>query len=74
MNKIVVYTKDKCDYCTRAKELLESRGLKYDEISFNNPAVLAEFKEKYPMARSAPQIFIDDVRIGGHRELVQFLD
>ncbi|MBS49888.1 MAG: glutaredoxin [Sphingobium sp.] len=73
MNKIVVYTKDNCKFCTRAKELLESRGLEYDEISFNDPDVLAEFKEKYPMARTAPQILIDGERIGGHTELVQLL-
>tara|TARA_B100000749_G_C18055968_1_gene313424 strand:- start:222 stop:446 length:225 start_codon:yes stop_codon:yes gene_type:complete len=74
MNKIVVYTKDNCGFCTKAKELLESRGLEYDEISFNDPGVLAEFKEKYPMARTAPQILIDGERIGGHKELVQLLD
>ena len=34
---------------------------------------LTEFKEKYPMARTAPQILIDGERIGGHNELVQLL-
>ena len=31
--RIEIYTKTFCSYCWRAKQLLESKGLKFEEIS-----------------------------------------
>ena len=32
--KIVIYSKNNCQYCTKAKHLVKSLGLEYEEISF----------------------------------------
>lgn len=41
--KVIIYTKPGCPYCAAAKQDLEERGIKYEEISIeNNPAALSE--------------------------------
>lgn len=63
---IVLYTKSGCVNCDRAKALLKSKGLEYQESSFDNdPIRWAEFCAAYPDARQMPQIFIDGQRVGG---------
>ena len=60
----IVYSKDDCKYCTLAKELLHSKGVKYTEIMLNNKAERLEFYEKYTdeeegvLVNSMPQIFV----------------
>lgn len=67
---IVIYTTPSCPYCVRAKKLLESKGMKYDEI---NVAVDQEARlqmiEKAGGKTSVPQIFINDKHIGGSDDL-----
>lgn len=63
---ITVYTKSACPNCVAAKQLLKSKGLEYQEISFDNdPVRQAEFHAAYPGVRQMPQIFIDGQRVGG---------
>lgn len=69
--KIDVYTKFGCGYCYRAKMLLDSKGVEFNEfdITFGG-AKRAEMLERAPNARTVPQIFIGDVHVGGSDELV----
>jgi len=64
-----MYTTAWCGYCHRAKELLENRGLDYEEISLDgDPAfrgTLLELTGRW----TVPQIFIDEDAIGGYSEL-----
>jgi glutaredoxin 3 len=66
-----MYTTDWCGYCTRAKALLEERGLAYDEIRMDgDPAFRAKLHE-LTGHWTVPQILIDDRPIGGYVELLQ---
>ena len=38
MPKITMYTTRWCGYCVRAKTLLDSRGLDYEEVNLSTPA------------------------------------
>lgn len=60
---ITIYTKDNCPNCVTAKALLKSKGLNYTEVG--GPVAVHKLLEKYPEARQMPQIFINDVRVGG---------
>jgi glutaredoxin 3 len=76
MAKVEIYTKGYCPFCTRATALLEHKaaalsGLNVEQISIDGDMVL---REKM-IARSngsytVPQIFINDVHIGGCDQLV----
>ena len=63
---VTIYTKSACPNCVAAKNLLKSKGLEYQEISFDNdPVRQAEFHAAYPDVRQMPQIVIDGQRVGG---------
>ena len=71
MKKIEIYTKSWCPYCQGAKALLDSKGLQYQEhdVAFNSNR-LQEMIER-SQRRTVPQIFINDLHIGGYDDLVK---
>ena len=72
MPKIEIYTKFFCPYCTRAKSLLQSKGVEFAEydISMGGPK-RAEMLARANGHTTVPQIFIDDRHIGGSDDLAQ---
>jgi glutaredoxin 3 len=67
---VEIYTKFACPYCVRAKHLLDSKGVTYSEYDVTmGGAKRAEMVERAPGARTVPQIFINDVAIGGSDDL-----
>ncbi|HEY1267222.1 MAG TPA: glutaredoxin 3 [Candidatus Binatia bacterium] len=72
MAKIVVYTTQVCPYCVRAKALLRSKNLQYEEIDVARDAKLREEAIRLSGGRrTVPQIFIDGRSIGGYDELYE---
>ena len=72
MAHIEIYTTAFCPFCVRAKRLLDSEGLPYDEIDVSLSRDLRQKMTKRAEGRtSVPQIFIDDIAIGGSDELAQ---
>ncbi|MDH3628861.1 MAG: glutaredoxin 3 [Acidobacteriota bacterium] len=73
--KIVMYTRSWCGYCSRAKRLLDSRELEYDEIDIGRtPEATAEMLKRSGGRYTVPQVFIDDVHIGGSDELLELAE
>ena len=69
-NKIIVYTSNNCSYCVRAKKLLKQKGLSYEEINIQiRTDQREEMISKSNGKRTVPQIFINEVHIGGFQEL-----
>jgi glutaredoxin 3 len=67
---VEIYTKFACPYCVRAKHLLDSKGVKYSEYDVTmGGAKRAEMVARAPGAQTVPQIFINDVAIGGSDDL-----
>lgn len=68
--KVEVYSKDYCPHCTKAKMLLTSLGVKFEEIDItHNPNGYTEIQKRNPSARTVPQIFINNQPIGGNDAL-----
>lgn len=69
MPEIVVYTRDGCPYCTRAKALLTAKGAAFTE---KNATVDPAFRQEM-MTRSGrntfPQVFIGATHVGGCDDL-----
>jgi glutaredoxin 3 len=63
--QIVIYTKSNCPNCTTAKRLLDSKGIGYTEMDFDDIGIQYVFTQQYPEAKQMPQIFIQGQRIGG---------
>lgn len=71
MAKVIVYSKDYCPFCVRAKNLLERKNADFEEIMVDqDPALFAELKQKSGMM-TVPQIFINDELVGGFTELAE---
>jgi glutaredoxin 3 len=70
MAKIEVYTKMGCPYCMRARRLLESKGVAYEEIDITmGGPKRKEMLERAPGHTTVPSIFINDRHIGGSDDL-----
>ena len=73
--KVLIYTKDNCIWCDRAKILLDSKKFSYNEIDLSDDNERLKFYEKIgDNVKTVPQVFIDDKRIGGFQDLKVFLD
>ncbi|WP_253299965.1 glutaredoxin domain-containing protein [Wolbachia endosymbiont of Chironomus riparius] len=61
MNKnIIIYVKQGCPYCIRAKKLLDDKGIQYEEIDvIKDPKLFNIIKSKYNVEK-VPQIFVTD--------------
>jgi glutaredoxin 3 len=68
--KIEVYTTAYCPYCTRAKALLKSKGVTFEEIDVSADDALREkMIELSGGRRTVPEIFINGKIVGGYDEL-----
>lgn len=69
MNNVIIYCSNWCPYCTRAKQLLDSKNVQYEEISVDGkPDVRAAMAEKAGRT-SVPQIWIGEQHVGGCDDL-----
>ena len=70
--KVEIYTSPFCGYCARAKRLLTGKKVEYIEYDVLADSSLRDrMLERSDGRQTVPQIFIDDVGIGGCDELHQ---
>lgn len=70
MAKVEIYTKALCPYCIRAKALFKKKGVDFvDYPAFMDKEKRAEMVKRSEGGRTFPQIFIDDIHIGGCDDL-----
>jgi len=69
MKKIEVYTKSWCGFCVRAKALLASKELVFEEVDVTSDLALLQEMIQRANSRTVPQIFIEGEPIGGFTEL-----
>ena len=72
--KIVIYSKNNCQFCNKAKHMISSLGLEYEEKSLekdfdSDTTKLIEDIGK--PVRTMPQIKIDGQLIGGYNQLIE---
>ena len=72
--EIVIYSKNNCVFCTKAKHLVKTLGLEYTEKKmeeFDSPQAMLEDIGK--QVRTMPQIQIDGKLVGGYNQLVEYV-
>ena len=67
--RITVYSTRWCGYCVRAKALLDSRGLPYEEVMLDDDPHFRRRLHELTGGWTVPQIVIDGRPIGGYTEL-----
>ena len=78
MSELIVYSKEDCNYCIKAKEFLNNNKIQYKELKLNkndinDMNIIKDLKEKYNH-NTFPFILVQlkneqDVFIGGYNEL-----
>ena len=77
-----VYSKPDCGFCDKAKSLLSSKQIQYDEIIVDTGSepvqgkkyvTVDELRKLIPNVRSVPQIFRENEYIGGYEALRKIL-
>jgi glutaredoxin 3 len=68
---VVLYTTRFCPYCVRAKALLNSKDVAYQELVVDSDQGLRREMIQKSKRTSVPQIWIGDTHVGGCDELFQ---
>ena len=77
---IVIYTKPNCNWCVKAKELMNKLHLSYDEKKLDVDYTRSDLfelvygPEYVTLPLTVPQIFVDNHRVGGYEEFVEWCD
>ena len=70
MSKVEIYTWEYCPYCIRAKKLLNKKNIDFIEYKIDGDEVAREKMIRRSNGKSTvPQIFINNINIGGCDEL-----
>ena len=69
---VAVFSKPGCPFCAKAKQALQDKGIKYEEIVLGKDATTVSVRA-ITGKTSVPQVFIGGRYIGGSEELDQYL-
>ena len=72
--KVEIYSKESCPFCVKAKALAERENLDFDYYMLNEDFTREELFEKFPTARTFPQITVDGKSIGGYNDFKAYID
>ena len=72
MKPVRIYTTTYCGFCARAKELLKSKGVAFEEVDVTGDDDSRQrLVELSGGRKTVPQIFIGAVHIGGYADLAR---
>ncbi len=71
MARVRVYTKVPCSFCRAAKQLLERKGVVYEEIDVTHDDDARVWLRQVSGQATIPQIFIGERSVGGYSDLVE---
>ena len=70
MKNVIVYMGPRCNFCDAAKRLLNRNNIPYNEINIAlEEGKREEMLKKSNGKRTIPQIFFNELHIGGYQEL-----
>lgn len=70
-SRIVMYTTRFCPFCVRARQLLSSKGVEFEDIPIDSDSAMRQQMMARAGSHTVPQIWIADEHIGGCDELYQ---
>lgn len=74
MPTIQMYSKSYCPYCAFARKTLTELGLEFEEIEVSRDSRKESEMRARSQRKTVPQIFINDVHIGGSDDLVTAIE
>jgi glutaredoxin len=71
-NLVEIWGRPGCSYCERAKRWDKKFGLNYIYHQLDEDFTREELLERFPGAKTYPQIIVDGEYIGGHDDFVKY--
>jgi glutaredoxin len=71
-NLVEIWGRPGCSYCERAKQICKKFGLNYIYHQLDEDFTREELLERFPGAKTYPQIIVDGEYIGGHDDFVKY--
>lgn len=71
-HNVLVFSREGCPFCVRAKEMLSERGIRYEDLVLNRDYHNSSLRA-VAGTEMVPQVFIDGVHIGGSDEVEAWL-
>ena len=74
--EVIIYSKPNCNWCVKAKELMNKLGMKYDEKKLDEDYTRDYLRLLVPenLPLTVPQIFVNGNRIGGYEDFAEWCD
>lgn len=72
MEKVEIFTRDYCGYCTMAKRLLDQNNVTFTEYNASKDPTFRDVMINRSGRRTFPQVFIGKVHVGGADDLAAF--
>lgn len=69
---VIIYTKENCPFCVKAKEQFSQKNQTYTEMKIGEDLTRENFMELFPNVRTVPYIIINGDEIGGYDKLVEY--
>ena len=70
----LIWSKVTCTFCVKAKQLLKQNNLAYEERVIGEGWTREQLLTEVPNAQTVPQIFIENLYIGGYNELKEYFN
>lgn len=71
---IRVYGKHNCNWCVKARELLNMYRMQYEYIIVGEGIGITELLEMYPGTKTVPLIEVGGKKLGGYEELTRYVE
>jgi len=71
---ITVYGKHNCNWCVKAREVLNAYNMQYEYLNVGEDIGITEFLEMYPGTKTVPLIEVDGKKLGGYEELTRYVE
>jgi glutaredoxin len=74
MSTAIVWSKNNCVYCTKAKDYLKRKDIQVEERNVQSGDwTMTQMQEAIPNARAFPQIFIDGKYVGSYDKMMSYV-
>ena len=68
-----VYSKDRCPYCYKVKQVLELTGSNFVVYNLDEDFTREEFYAEFGEGSTFPQVICDEKKLGGSVDTIKFL-
>ena len=68
-----IYSKDGCNYCSKAKQLLEYSNQNFVVYDLDKHFTKEQFQEEFGLGKVFPQVTVNGKKLGGCMDTLQYL-